>query len=158
MVERASGRVHVHKVGVLAAALGLAGLAALPFAIVRANRIATGAGRSLFASTGAPLAALLVGGWLLVLALSLVPLRGAAAGWPPGWPTSAIATGCVSAPTPTPMPHNSGDSANERAWACRAKTICVFPDCKKQETSNQVPILFNRQPSLDCDLGESERG
>jgi osmoprotectant transport system permease protein len=61
----------VHKVGLAAAAVALASLLLMPFAVLRTSRIATGSGQSLVASVGAVPVALLLAGWLAIVVLSL---------------------------------------------------------------------------------------
>lgn len=67
---RVSRRRGVHKVGLTAAAFGLPALIVLPFSTVKASRLQTGTGVSLFDALGTT-AALLVGLWVIVIVLSL---------------------------------------------------------------------------------------
>jgi osmoprotectant transport system permease protein len=86
--ERSASRVaSVHKVGVTAAVLGLAAIAALPFVTLAANRLRSPSGRSLIASLGWGWAGALVAGWLLLGVASLSSARSGA---------RSLARGCIS--------------------------------------------------------------
>lgn len=89
-------RVAIHKVGLLAAVLGTASLSALPFAVVRANRIAGGEPVALWGAVGAAGALALLGGWALLAALSL-PGKRSWASLARGVVASALAVGTLAA-------------------------------------------------------------
>ncbi len=85
----------VHKVGITATVIGVTSLVLFPFTIVAANRLRTGVGVSLVGSLGTGWSVLLMAGWALLAAFSLLPVREPLRRLGRGWVAAALVPGTI---------------------------------------------------------------
>lgn len=89
-------RFVLHKVGITAAAIGVASLLLFPFTTLAANRLRTGAGVSLLDSLSLGWSALLLASWGLMALLSVIPSREKARSIGRGVLAAALVPGTVA--------------------------------------------------------------